>query len=315
MNVTHATRVSAPAPPPNAATPTVAQSGANETNMGAPSAVGSPPIGTVDDKDTDDGESPWLSLGTVLTVLSVVASIGTTLYPYGLVVLQRQYITVDKLNPDKAWVVVTSLPKSIVVLHGVEALIDRVTIASCVILLIVVALYQGVNAFDARAPFFKGHTRLKKAGVILIGVLVMGKIADRVLPGVPSFTVGTYAAVIILMLVCATSMETVVIQLRLPAKPTTPATLPPPPSGTTRLYRAGAVALLASYLAAPFYAYSLLPTTRAVMPVFTFDSKLDGTVTGEAITSSNGYWTVVETSPHKGQLRLIRDSDVKSIEP
>jgi len=314
MNVTRATRASAPALPAHAA-PTVAQGDPNTITTGTPIPADASPITHVDDKDTEKGENSWLSLGTVLTVLSVVASIGTTLYPYGLVVLQRQYVTVDTLSSNKAWVVVTSLPKSIVVLHGVEALIDRVTIASCVILLIVVALYQGVNAFDARAPFFKGHTRLKKAGVLLIGVIVVGKIADRVLPGAPSFTVGTYAAVIILMLVCATSMETAVAQLRLLATPTTPATSPPPRSATTRLYRAGAVAVLSSYLAALFYAYSLLPTTTAVMPVFTFDSKVDGRVTGEAITSSNGYWTVVETTPHRGQLRLMRNSDVKTMEP
>jgi len=315
MNVAHATRTPVPLPPPSTTGPTDAQGGPNNTNTGAPIPADAPPTDNVDDKDKDEGGSPWLSLGTVLTVLSVVASIGTTLYPYGLVVLQRQYITVDKLSPDKAWVVVTSLPKSIVVLHGVEALIDWVTIASCVILLAVVALYQGVDAIGARVPILKGRLALKKAGALIVGVIALGKIADRVLQGAPSFTVGTYTAVIILMLVCATSMETFVAQLRLLVRPTTTATSPLPHSATTKLLRAGAIALLSSYLAALFYAYSLLPTTRAVMPVFTFESKVDGTITGEAITSSNGYWTVVETSPHRGQLRLIRDSDVKSIEP
>lgn len=278
----------------------------------------SPTSPTSEIKDTDEEQNPWLSLGTVLTILSVVASIGTTLYPYGLVVLQRQYTTVDNVSSDKAWAVVTVLPKSIVVLHGVEALTDRVTFTACAILLALVALSYGLDAMDidARVPILKGRVALKKTVATIIVVIAVGKVADRVLPGAPSFTLGTYVAVVALMLACRSSVDAFMAQRSRVVALAKTATAPVPQSATAKLLRTGALALFLSYLGGLFYAYSLLPTQKNIMPIFTFEAKGGGSaVTGEAITIGSGYWTVVETAPHKGQLRLIRDSDIRRIEP
>lgn len=262
------------------------------------------------DPTKEKEETPFLgaSVNVVIALFSLVAGVGTTLYPYGLFVLHRQYMVVEHLDDAQSWQAVTLLPAQIVGIHAALALVSGVALASVAILFFLIAISTGIEWLSDHTTVFKRRLWLKAMAYLLL-ILVLSFVAGLLLRGGPSFTLQAYGLIVTLLTVSSYNIRRILDRIhdqqnaKEPISPSSKATF------TASIFWT----LFFVYPAGQFYAYTVLSTESHIMPIYTLRSTTQGTVTGEVITSANGAWYVVATDRRHGRLLILPTGDIRSI--